>query len=143
MESWLIWLIFAGLMVLLECMTAGFLVIWFGVGAIFAMVTSLFIDSLVIQFVVFAISSSVFILLTKPLVKKFIQKDDEAPNVYTVIGKVAIVTKDIDTNKGTGQIKVDSDTWSAKDVDNGFIAMGEKVEVLKVEGVKVIVKKIN
>ncbi|MBE5821384.1 MAG: NfeD family protein [Clostridiales bacterium] len=143
MESWLLWLIIAGSMVLLECMTAGFLVIWFAVGALFAMVASLFIESLAIQIGIFAVVSSVLILLTKPLVKKFIQKEDEKPNVYTVIGKTALVTKDIDTDKGTGQVKVDSDTWSAKDIDNGNIAMGTKVEILKVEGVKVIVKKID
>ena len=143
MESWLLWLIIAGSMVLLECMTAGFLVIWFAVGALFAMVTSLFVESLAIQVGIFAIVSSLLILLTKPLVKKFIQKDDEKPNVYTVIGKTALVTKDIDTDKGSGQVKVDSDTWSAKDIDNGNIPMGTKVEILKVEGVKVIVKKID
>lgn len=143
MESWLLWLIIAGSMVLLECMTAGFLVIWFAVGALFAMVASLFIESLAIQIGIFAVVSSVLILLTKPLVKKFIQKEDEKPNVYTVIGKTALVTKDIDTDKGTGQVKVDSDTWSAKDIDNGTITMGTKVEILKVEGVKVIVKKID
>lgn len=143
MESWLLWLIIAGSMVLLECMTAGFLVIWFGVGALFAMIASLFIESLAIQVGVFAVVSSILILLTKPLVKKFIQKEDEKPNVYTVIGKTALVTKDIDSDKGTGQVKVDSDTWSAKDIDNGNISMGSKVEIIKVEGVKVIVKKID
>lgn len=143
MESWLLWLIIAGSMVLLECMTAGFLVIWFGIGALFAMVTSLFVESLVIQISIFAISSSILILLTKPLVKKFIQKGDEKANVYTVIGKTALVTKEINTDKGIGQVKVDSDTWSAKDIDMGNIAMGEKVEILRVEGVKVIVKRID
>ena len=143
MEMWVLWLIIAGSMVLLECMTVGFLVIWFGVGALFAMLTSFFIDSLFIQTIVFIVSSAILILLTKPLVKKFIQKDDEKPNVYTVIGKTALVTKDIDTEKSIGQVKVDSDSWSAKDVNGGFIPMGSKVEILSIEGVKVIVKKID
>lgn len=144
MEMWLVWLIVAGAMFLLEMMTAGFLVMWFGISALFTMGISFFApENILLQTIFFLISSTVLIVLTKPLVKKFIQKNDLEPsNVYTVLGKKAIVTTEIDPLKGTGQIKIDSDVWSARSENEEVIPVGSKVEILKVEGVKVIVKKV-
>ena len=144
MEMWLIWLIVAGAMFLLEIMTVGFLVMWFGIAALFTMVISFFFpENILLQTIFFLVSSTLLILFTKPLVKKFIQKDSLQPsNVYTVLGKKALVTSEIDPLKGTGQIKIDSDVWAAKSENDDVIPVGSKVEILKIEGVKVIVKKI-
>ena len=144
MELWVGWLILAGLMFVLEILTAGFLVFWFGVAALLTMVLSIFVDSVVIQIVVFIVLSFILVLATKPIVSKYVLKDDMVKtNVYTVIGKTAITTVDIDLAKGTGQIKVGSDVWSAKSEDGEFIPEGTMVEIVKVEGVKVVVKKHN
>ncbi len=144
MELWVGWLIISGLMFILEILTAGFLVFWFGVAALLTMVLSLFVDSIVIQIIFFIILSFILVLATKPIVSKYVLKGDMIKtNVYTVIGKTAIVTMDIDIAKGTGQIKVGSDVWSAKSENQEFIPAGSMVEIVKVEGVKVIVKKIN
>lgn len=67
---WQVWLIISGLFFVLEMMTISFLVFWFGIGALFAMITSLFTDSIVIQTAVFLITSTVLLFLTKPFVKK-------------------------------------------------------------------------
>ena len=144
MEMWLVWLIVAGAMFLLEIMTAGFLVMWFGISALFTMGISFFApENILLQTIFFLISSTALIVLTKPLVKKFIQKNDLEPsNVYTVLGKKALVTTEIDPLKGTGQIKIDSDVWAARSENEEVIPVGSKVEILKVEGVKVIVKKV-
>lgn len=144
MELWVGWLIIAGLMFVLEILTAGFLVFWFGIAALLTMVLSIFVDSVVIQIVIFIILSFILVLATKPIVSKYVLKGDMVKtNVYTVIGKTAITTVDIDMTKGTGQIKVGSDVWSAKSENDEFIPEGTKVEIVKVEGVKVIVKKQN
>ena len=42
---WQVWLIIAGLFFIGEMITVGFLVFWFGVGALLAMITSLFTQS--------------------------------------------------------------------------------------------------
>ncbi len=144
MEMWLVWLIVAGTMFLLEIMTVGFLVMWFGIAALLTMVVSIFLpEQIFLQTILFLGSSVLLIIFTKPLVKKFIHKDNMQPsNVYTVLGKKALVTTEINSLKGTGQIKIDSDVWSARAEDDEIIPIGSKVEILKVEGVKVIVKKI-
>lgn len=135
---WQIWLIIAGLFFVLEIATVGFLVFWFGIGAIFAMITSLFTDSITIQTAVFLITSTALLFLTKPFVKKFSRKDTIKTNAYSVIGKTGVVVKEINSAEGVGQIKIGGETWSAKAED--IIPVGSQVEVVEIDGVKVVVK---
>lgn len=95
---WQIWLIIAGVCLIIEIMTVGFLVFWFAIGALLAMIVSFFTDSLIIQTSVFVISSAILIFATKPFVKKFANnKNAIQTNVYSTIGKTGIVTKDINS----------------------------------------------
>ena len=72
---WHIWLIIAGAFVILEIATMGFLVFWFAVGALAAMVVSFFIESILIQSIVFVIVSTILLFATKPFVNKVMPKD--------------------------------------------------------------------
>ncbi|CDE84907.1 nodulation efficiency protein D [Clostridium sp. CAG:273] len=113
---WPIWLVLAGIFFIVEIATTGFLVFWLGIGSLFAMITSFFTENLIIQMVVFITTSTLLIIFTKPVVKKFLIKDEDTvvTNVYSIIGKKAIVTKDINPTLGVGQIKVEGQDWSAK-----------------------------
>lgn len=140
---WQIWLILAGIFFVLEIMTTGFLVFWFGIGSLFAMLISLFTDNILIQTSVFIVSSTILILLTKPLVNKFFGNKKSIPtNVYTIIGKDALVIEEINSLNGTGQIKVDGEIWSAKSTDEITILKDSKVEIVSIQGVKACVKLI-
>ena len=58
MLSWQIWLIISGVCFIAEIATVGFLVFWFAVGALLALITSFITDSIIIQSAVFLISST-------------------------------------------------------------------------------------
>ncbi len=136
---WYLWLIAAGIFFIIEIATVGFLIFWLGIGALFAMVASFFTDNLLIQTTVFVISSSVLIPLTKPIVNKYFDDGKTiATNAYSLIGKVGIVTTAINTLNSTGQVKVNGEIWSAKADED--IKQGTEVEILKIDGVKLIVK---
>ncbi len=141
---WQIWLIIAGFCFIIEIMTAGFLVFWFAIGALLAMVTSIFVDNIIIQTAVFVISSGLLILATKPFVEKFVQnKNSIQTNVYSTVGKTGIVIQDIDSINGTGQIKVDGEVWSAIGINQTNIAKGTEVKIDEIKGVKLIVSPIE
>ena len=111
---WQIWLIISGVCLIVEIITVGFLIFWLAIGALLALVTSLFTDNLIIQTSVFVISSTILIFATKPFVQKFVNKKDSIKtNVYSAVGKTGIVTKDIDSIETTGQVKVCGEIWSA------------------------------
>ena len=142
MEMWLVWLIVAGFFFILEMATTGFLVCWLGVGALLAMFLSFVIDNVVLQVVVFAIASIILILLTKPLVKKFVDKKTIPTNIDSIIGKEGMVTETIDSVKGVGQVKLSGEIWSAKSlIENEVIEKDTRVTVKKIDGVKLVVEK--
>ena len=140
---WQIWLIAAGVFLILEIITIGFLVFWLAIGSLFAMLVSFVTDSIIIQTAVFVISSGLLIFATKPLVKKFAEKDTTKTNVYSLSGKKAIVIEDIDWETGSGQIKIEGQVWSAKTKEQMKIPKGTKVEIESIEGVKAFVKPLK
>ena len=140
---WIFWLIAAGIFFVIEIATVGFLIFWLGIGALLAMITSFFTDNLIIQTAVFVISSSFLIPLTKPLVDKFTNnKKDVKTNSYSLINKKGIVTVDINPTQGTGLVKVNGETWSAKTEDDSVISKDAEIEVLSIDGVKLVVRPI-
>ena len=140
---WQIWLIIAGVCLIGEIMTTGFLVFWLSIGALLSMIVSFFTDNVIIQTAVFVISSAILIFATKPFVKKFAKTKNVKTNAYSIIGKNGIVTTDIDSINSKGQVKVDGETWSAVGKDDIDIQKGTEIEVLEIKGVKAIVKPVN
>lgn len=139
---WQYWLIAAGIFLIAEIITTGFLVFWLGIGALIAMCVSFFIDNLIIQMVVFLVSSVILILTTKPFVQKFLNNNKTETNVFSLIGKKALVIKDIDNIDGKGQIKVDGEIWSAESANTSNLEKGTEVKIIKIDGVKAIVEPI-
>ena len=138
---WVFWLIAAGVFFIIEMATIGFLVFWFGIGALLAMATSFITDNILIQALVFIITSTLFLIFTKPLVDKFIKIPKEVKtNAYSIIGKKGIVISKINNIEGVGQIKIDGEVWSAKSATDEDIPENTEVEIVEIDGVKAVVK---
>ena len=99
---WQIWLIIAGVCLIAEIITSGFLVFWLSIGSLISMIVSLFTDNIFIQTAVFVISSAILIFATKPFVKKFAKTKNVKTNAFSIIGQNGIVTKDIDSINSKG-----------------------------------------
>lgn len=142
---WSMWLIIAGFCFILEIVTVGFFIFWFGIGALLAMLTSfLFPDNIIMQVSVFVISSVLLLLLTKPLANKIAKKDKTiTTNAYSIIGKKGIVTQDINPTIGIGQIKVSGEVWSAKTEDGTNLEKGSEISIIRIDGVKAVVEPLN
>lgn len=141
---WYIWLIAAGVFILFEIMTTGFLIFWLAIASLISMIISIFIDSIFIQSVVFLISSCLLIMASKPFFNKIKNNTNSIDtNAYSLIGKKAIVTTEIDNSLNVGQVKIGGEYWSALSFSDDLkIQKDSKVEILKIEGVKVIVKEL-
>ena len=140
---WSIWLIAAGVFFVAEIATTGFLIFWLGIGSLLAMITSFITPSVMVQTIVFVVSSCILIPLTKPLADKFTNKKSVPTNSYSLINKHGIVTIDIDPIEGVGQVKVNGEIWSAKAENESAILKGTEIEVIKIEGVKLVVSPIK
>lgn len=140
---WQIWLIAAGIFLIIEIFTVGFFVFWFSIGSLITMIVSFFTSNVIIQASVFIISSCALIFATKPLYNKVTKKDSIPTNVYSIIGKKAIVVEKIDWTTGTGQVKVNGEVWSAKSNEQASIPEGSEVMIESVDGVKLLVKTLS
>ena len=134
---WKIWLIIAGIFLIIESATTGFLVFWFSVGALVALVSSFFIENVITQTSIFLIASTILIFATRKFCNKFL-KNDAPETINTSVGKVGTVTVDINPIKAEGQVKINGETWSA--TSKSPIEKGSEIVVEKVEGVKAVVK---
>lgn len=146
MLLWQIWLIIAGVCLVIEIATVGFLVFWFAIAALITAILSLFIKSIIAQTAIFVVLSAALIFLTRPLAKKLNNKDKTVTNANSIIGKEAVVTKEINSSSSNsiGQIKINGDVWSAICTSSSTpILVGSKVTILKIEGVKVVVEPVN
>ena len=142
-SMWQFWLIAAGVFFIGEAITVGFLIFWLGVASLITMCVSFFTSNIIVQMTVFVISSVLLIIFTKPLVKRFVDKKTVVTNSYSIIGKNAIVTKEINTTLGNGQIKIGGEVWSAKTEDETVIPKGTEVTILSIDGVKAVVSPIK
>ena len=140
---WQIWLIIAGVCLVAEIITTGFLVFWLAIGALISMVVSLFTDNILIQTATFVISSAILIFATKPFVKKFAKTKDVKTNAFSIIGQNGVVTKQIDSINAKGKVKVDGETSSAVGKNDIDIPKGTEVEVLEIKGVKAVVTPVK
>lgn len=135
----LVWLIVAIAFGIMELLTPSLTLIWFSIGAVILIFLSSFIDSIIIQVLVFTvISIAMLAIATKKIVKK-----DESYQYHTnlqgVISKGGIVKEDILPSK-PGIVVVGREEWTAVSFNDEPIKKGEKVDIIKIEGVKLIVK---
>ena len=88
------------------------------------------------------ISSILLIIFTRPLIAKYLKRNESRTNVDSLIGEVATVTKDI-LPDDRGEAKLKGQYWLAVSASNEKIEADSKVTIVAIEGAKLIVKKIN
>ncbi|MDO4420251.1 MAG: NfeD family protein [Ruminococcus sp.] len=140
-----VWLSVAVVLAIVEISTTQLVSLWFVLGAaVTAVCSATFLkNQLIWQIIIFLFISAVLLLLTRPFVKKLKTNDGVRTNSDRNIGKIALVISDINPDKGTGQVRVGSEKWSAKTIDGSVIKEGTNVKVVAIEGVKLIVTADN
>ena len=138
-----IWLAVFVLLLVIEGFNPGLVCLWFAFGALIAFICSLLGASLVVQLIAFAVSSALFVVFLRPFAVRFVNQKRVATNADAVIGKEGLVTEDINDTLGTGQVKITGQVWSARTADGSELPAGSQISVLRIEGAKVIVKKIG
>ena len=136
------WLILMVLCIVFEIATVGLVSIWFAGGALVACFLAMFNVHIVIQVIVFVVVSILLLIITKPMAKKWINKDRVKTNYEGIIGKVVRVTERVDNINETGTALINGQEWTARSKsDNITLEQGEIAQVVNISGVKLILKK--
>lgn len=144
-QSWIVWLIIAGIFIVIEAITFNLVTIWFSIGAIASLVASLFGASILVQWLIFGIVSVIVLILVftlKPF-KRFRHGKGVSTNADRYIGQQGIVLHTIDPVEGHGLVKVMGQIWSAISKDGTPIEEGASVVVHSIAGVRLIVSRVE
>ncbi len=135
-----VWLILAVVLALVEAATVQFVSIWFVCGAVCAMFSAFFTDNLIIQLIVFVLSAIVFLLVFRKTAIKGL-KSKIPTNSDSFIGKSAILKESVDNDLDMGTLVINGVIWTARSENGERIEAGTKVKIVKIEGIKLIVRK--
>lgn len=126
-----------------EAATAGLVSIWFAAGAVAGLIAAWLGAGVAVQVVLFAAVSAAALAVTRPLVRRYAAGKAVPTNLDRVLGDTGRVTETIDNARSAGAVYVDGKTWTARSDDGAVIPQGTTVKILRMEGVKLFVRKIE
>lgn len=138
------WLVISLLCLIMEMGSPGlFYFLSFFFGAVVAALVSVYVDSWIIQSMIFLIGTTFALVALKYWIKSS-KQTHKAPltNVYALQGKHGIVLVDIAPGH-PGQIKVQGEVWSALAADDMTIKAGTFVQVVAIGGAYLTVTEIK
>lgn len=138
----IVWFVIIIIAALIEMNTMDLSSIWFSVGALIAFILSLVGLKPVPQIIVFLVVSVVLLVSLRPIAKNYFKTNVISTNSDRLVGKVAICTKVIRPGD-RGEVKIDGKFWLAVTSGDEDIQVNDRVQVLAIEGVKLIVDKIQ
>ena len=141
MEAWLIWLIIGVACVIIEIMDPAVFFISFGIAGLITSPLATLGIPVWSQVLIFGVISFIVFLYMRKVYERLFKKAKTETNVYALVGKVGLVITLI-PNDGRGEVKVGGEIWTAVSEDNLEVKNGEKVNILSIDGNKLIVKKV-
>ena len=141
---WIIWLVLFVAMLIIEAIGPALVSIWFALGAVIALILS-FIPEVAwwIEVIVFVVISIATLLALRPILKRYIKRNNYNTNIDSFTGKRGYVIEDI-TYLKPGAVKIGDVSWTAIPVNKDEkIVENEIIEVVAVNGNKLIVKKVE
>ena len=144
---WILWLVLGVGLIIAEIFTLGFVLLWFGVGAIAAALVGLLGGGFLLQFLTFAVVSIALTLMSRTIFANYFshgEADRMMSGVDSLPGKIGTVTTASKGALNEGAVKVFGSTWTAFPIDDETVLIeGEKVEVVEVKGSSIYVSRIT
>lgn len=139
--AWYVWLLAACGFGVGEVMSAGsFYLAPFAIGALLAAGVGAAGSELAAWLVFLAVSMLTLVTIRPLLTAKLHQTPALRTGAAAMIGHRVRVLETIDNHAGTGQVKLDGETWTARAYDDdSVIAAGTDVEVVTIRGATAIV----
>ncbi len=145
--GWILWLILGIALIVAELFTFGFVLFWFGIGALAAAIIGYVGLGFAWQFMAFAVVSVVLTAMSRTLFSKYFPDAEGSAvrsNVDSLPGQVGTVTIASRGALRESAVRVYGSTWTAYPIDGeSDLYEGEKVEVVEVRGSSIYVRRIT
>jgi len=143
LNYWWIWMILAALFVVGEIFTAGFFLLWFGVGAAVAGLVALLGLGMTWQLAIFIVLSLVLFAVSRKFADRVSGEQPPGIGANRLIGADCLVLEPIDNMANTGRVRVSREEWRAESETGQRIEEGERVVVGSIDGTHLVVKPIQ
>lgn len=136
-----VWLVLMIILLVVEGVVPGLVSIWFALGSLAALLSAIVGAPVWLQVLWFLLISIVSLILTRPLAKKYVNSRITPTNADMLIGQECVVTEAIDNVMGLGAVTVGGKVWTARTENPDIkVDVGQTMTVVRIEGVKLIVK---
>jgi len=139
---WWHWLVIGLILVALEmAASGGFYVIFFGIAALAIAGLHLFdaAGPVWVQLLLFSLISVGSLLFFRTRLLKWLQLDQVAPDVDSLVGDTALPLEDIPAG-GVGRAELRGTVWSARNRDSKTIERGQRCKVVEVDRLMIFLK---
>ena len=151
MESlyWILWSILGAILIVAEVFTAGFVLLWFGIGALAAAFAGILgVNNLGIQFLIFAFVSVGLTAASRTIFVNYFSREKTGDSLRTGVdslpGKIGTVVSSSRGAMQEGAVKVFGSTWTAYPAEGeAALEAGERVRVESIEGSSIYVRRID
>jgi Membrane protein implicated in regulation of membrane protease activity len=145
---WIFWVVLGLVLIVAEIFTSGFVLLWFGIGALAAALLGIVgIDSLALQFLVFAVVSSGLTAASRTIFINYFSREKGQSlrsGVDALPGKIGTVVSSSRGALQEGAVKVFGSTWTAYPAPGELpLEAGERVCVESIEGASIYVRRIE
>src|SRR3989440_5748353 len=146
---WILWVILGAILIVAEVFTTGFVLLWFGIGALVAALAGLVgIDSLALQFLIFAGVSVSLTAASRTIFVNYFSREKTGDSLRSGVdalpGKIGTVVSSSRGALQEGAVKVFGSTWTAYPAPGEPpLEAGERVCVESIEGASIYVKRIG
>jgi membrane protein implicated in regulation of membrane protease activity len=147
--TWILWCVLGLALIVAEIFTTGFVLLWFGIGALAAAFVGLIgIDSLAIQFLVFILVSGGLTAASKTIFVNYFSREKDGTSLRSgaeaLPGKIGTVVSSSRGALNEGAVKVFGSTWTAYPAaGESPLEAGERVRVESVEGASIFVRRMD
>lgn len=143
--AWIFWIVLGVVLIIAEIFTLGFVLFWFGLGALAAAFAGWLGAGLGFQFLIFALVSVVLTVMSRKIFTGLYRRDEAnalKTGMDALPGQIGTVTTASRGALNESAVKVYGSVWTAFPVDDGkLLEEGEKVEVVYVKGSSIYVRR--
>ena len=145
--AWVLWIVLGVVLIIAEIFTLGFVLFWFGIGALAAALAGFLGVGFLGQFLIFAIIAVALTIMSRTIFANFYSHGDENAikmGIDALPGQIGTVTSASKGALNEAAVKVYGSTWTAFPIDSSTPLVGcERVEVVRVQCSSIYVQKIR
>jgi membrane protein implicated in regulation of membrane protease activity len=147
--AWILWTVLGVILIIAEIFTPGFVLLWFGVGALAAAFAGLIgVTSLTVQFLIFITVSIALTAASRTIFVNYFSRERTGSDLKTGVdglpGQIGTVVSSSQGALNEGAVKVFGSTWTAYPAEGESpLEAGERVTVERVQGASIYVRRME